>query len=92
VIVAAQLFGVGVNVHQPLRRHRSGNQPITAGRDLAETRAQHDQQIGSLDALGQFGIDTDADIARVVLMLVIEQILGAKLTTDRNLLRLDETT
>ena len=82
VVHAAQLFGARVNVHELLRRDGRRDEAVAARRDFAEPRAENDDQIRILDALGQFWIDADADIARIKRMRIVEQILRAEFTPD----------
>ena len=65
LIDPAQLFGADVDVQQALLRHGRLQQRVAAGRGLAQTRAQRQDDVGAANALGQSGVDPQADVAGV---------------------------
>ena len=74
----AELLGARMHVHE--RHLRAGNveQRVALRRQFAEPAADHDDEIGRLDALEQFRIGTDAEIAGVAGMQRIEQMAAAE--------------
>ena len=78
LVNAAQLFGVRMDVHQALARHGCVEQRVAARRHFAEAWADGDDQVGIFHARGQFRVDADADIADVVRVGIVEQVLEAE--------------
>jgi hypothetical protein len=78
LIDAAQFLGIRVHVDQALGRHWRGQQRVAAGGHLAEARADGQDHIGFAHARRQFRIDADADVADVVGMCIVQQILEAE--------------
>src|SRR4029077_6283876 len=79
----AELLGARVHVHELLLRPRRLDERISAGGHLPETRADHEEQIRAADALGELRVDADADVADVMAMAVVEQVLKAERAGDR---------
>ena len=77
-------------MNQRLRRHGCVEQRVARSRHLPQPRPDRKNHIGILDALRQLWIDADADVAYVVRMAVIEQILKAKRARDRKIVGLGE--
>ena len=86
---AAELLGSRVDVDQRLLRHRRFDQRVAAGGHLAQARADHQQHVGFLHALGELRIDADADVADVTRAAVVEKILAAERGADAEAVRLD---
>ena len=58
-----------------LRRPRHRQQGVAAGGHFAQARAYDQQQVGVLHPLRQFRIDADADVAGIIRVRVVEQVL-----------------
>ena len=63
MIVAADLAGVGMDMHEPLARLRNAEQRIGLRRRLRHAPADQQHKIGRFDARFQLGIDREADLA-----------------------------
>ena len=57
LVDAAELVGVGVHVDQRLARSRRLEQRVLPGRDLAEARAEREQQVGRAHAPGELRVE-----------------------------------
>ncbi len=79
----AELLVARVHVHELLLRPRRLDERVGAGRHLAQARADHEQQIRAAHALGELGVDADADVADVMAVAVVEQVLEAERAGDR---------
>jgi hypothetical protein len=90
LINAAQLFRARVHVHELLRGHRRIDHAVSAGGHLAEPCAETDHEVRCFDPGRESGIDAYADVARVVRMCVVEEVLEAKRTGDRQALCFNE--
>ena len=88
-VYAAKLFGARVDVDQCLFRHRRLDQRVATGGHLAQPRADHEQHVGFLHALGELRVDADADVADVIRAAVVEEILAAERGADAEAVRLD---
>src|SRR5205085_10427755 len=86
-INAAQLFRASMHVNPPLLGHWRFEPRIGARRHLAQARADREQHIRRLDALGQLRVDADAAVARVVGAAIVEQVLAAERRADREPVR-----
>ena len=82
LVHAPQLLGAGVHVHEALRRPRRVEQRVAAGRHLAEARTDREHEIGVLDPLRELRVEADADVADVVRMAVVEDVLEAERAAD----------
>ena len=60
---------------------------ISAGGDIAQPRAQHQQQVGLLQPLGELGVHADTQIARIVRRAIVEMALTAEGDRDGQILR-----
>jgi hypothetical protein len=83
LIDAAQLLGAGMDVDQRLLGNRHLEQRVAAGRHLAQAGADHQQDVGLLHARGQGRIGADADMAGIVPVRVVHQVLAAEGGADR---------
>ena len=88
LVHTAQFFGAGVHVDQLLRRLGHFQQRVATGRHLAQARADGEDQVGILDALAEFGVDGDADIASVQRVAVVEGVLKTHRVADGQVPRL----
>ena len=78
MVVAADLRGVGVDVHQPLRWSGNAEQRIALRRRLRHPPANQKNEIGRFDARFQLGIDREADFAGEIVVLAVEGARAAK--------------
>src|SRR3546814_11261627 len=88
--VCSSDLGTGMDVHQPLARPRDVEQRVATGGHLAEPGADHDQQVAVAHPGGQLRVDADADMAGIVRVPVVEMVLAAERSTDRQRVRLGE--
>jgi len=79
-----------MHVDELLRRPRRRQQSVAAGGHLAQARADDQQQVGVLHPLRQFRIDPHGDVAGVIRVAVVEQILEAESAHRGQAVRLDE--
>ena len=88
---AAELLGARMHMHE--RNLRAGNveQRVTLRRQFAEPAADHDDKVGGFDAFEQFRIGTDAEVAGVTRMRLVEQRAAAERRGDRQRIFLRET-
>ena len=68
---------------QRLLRLWRGEQRVASGDHLSEAFADHQQHVGSADALGELRVDADAHVAGIVRMPVVEHVLIAERTGNR---------
>lgn len=90
LVDAAQLLEAGVHVDQRLPRGGDVQQAVAAAADLAEAAADHQQQVGLLHRLAQLGAGGQAQVAGVLRVAVVEQVLAAERQGDRQALALGE--
>ena len=83
MVVATDLRGVGVDVHQPLARRGNAEQRIALRRRLRHPPADQQNKIGRFDARFQLGIDREADFAGEIVVLAVERARAAKRAGDR---------
>jgi hypothetical protein len=86
----AEFLGARMNVHERLLGDRDVEQRVAGSRHLAKAGADDDQQVGVLHPRGELGIDADTDVARIIRMAVVEQVLAAERAADRQVRRLGE--
>ena len=72
MVVATDLRGVRVDVHQPLRGSGNAEQRIALRRRLRHPSANQKNEIGGFDARFQLGIDGEADFAGEIAVLAVE--------------------
>ena len=77
-------------MHQELLGVGDVDQRVAAGGDLAQARAQHDQQIRILDGGGELGIQADFGRADIAAVAVVEVVLVAEGRRDRQVEALGE--
>ena len=90
LIDAAEFLGAGMDMDRGWLRHGNVEQRIAAGGHLAHARADDEQQIGLRDALRQLRIDADADVAGIVGMQIVDDVLAAERAADRKAVGLGE--
>ena len=78
LVHAPVLAGVRMHVHDPLPRARRHHEPVAAGGHLAEPGADHQQEVGLPDPLGEVRIDAQPEVAGVAGVGVVEAILAAE--------------
>ncbi len=83
MVDAAKFAGVGIDVHQGLLGDRRGQQRIAIGGVFPQPRADRDNEVGALHALGQAGIDAQAEMAAIVVVAIVHQVLAAEAGDDR---------
>ena len=82
MVVAADLVGVGVDMHEALARLRNAEQRIGLRRRLRHAPANQKNKIGRFDARFQLGIDREADLAGKVVVLAVERARAPKRACD----------
>src|SRR5690606_5164795 len=90
LINPAQFLGRGIDVHQLLPWTRDVEQAVAAGRHLAQTRTDHQQEIAVLDPLKELWINANSDVAHIIGVAIVEAVLAAKDRCDRKIPGLDE--
>src|ERR1700722_9580939 len=83
---AARFFGAGMDVDKALRYER-----VAGGRDVAETGAQGDDEIGIAKDAGEIRGHTEAQVANVGRVAVIEEVLTPEGCRDGQSVGLGET-
>jgi hypothetical protein len=78
IVDAIEFFRAGVDVDQFLLRTRRLQQRVAAGGHLAQPRADRQHQVGLLDACRQLGVQSDADVAGIERVEVVEGVLEAE--------------
>src|SRR5260370_34740236 len=78
----AELLRTLMSVHQGLPWNRNFEQLISTGRHLSQARTDRQHEIGLLDASSVLGVDRDADVADVLRMIIVEEILQAERAVD----------
>ena len=86
-IDAADLFGIGINMNQRLPWLRNIEQRVAGCGGLPQPRAKRDHQIAVADPVGDFCVETDADMAAIAGMQIIEIVLAAERNTDGHFMR-----
>ena len=76
-----------MDVDQCLLRYRNIEERVTGRRHLAEPLSDHQQYVRVLHTLRESGPDADADVAPIVRMAIVEQVLPAKPARDREPIR-----
>ncbi len=82
---ASEFLGASVNVDEPLLGSRRFDQCIAARRHLAQAWPEGNQEVGTPHTRGKLRRNADADVARIVGMTVVEQILEPERAPDRQL-------
>ena len=59
-------------MHKFLLRARHIKQRVTASGHFIQTCTDHDDQIRFFDTFRQLGVNTDADVTRIIFMSVVE--------------------
>src|SRR5271169_385088 len=75
---AAELLRARMHVDEGRLRPRNVEQRVTLRRQLAEPPADDDDEVGGSDAREEFWIGTNAEVACVARMQLIEQIAAAE--------------
>ena len=83
LIDTTELLASRMYVNQPLPRLGDFQQCVARGRDLAKPFADHEQYIGIADSSRELRIDPDPDVAGIVRMAVVEEVLAAKCAGHR---------
>ena len=81
-----------MHMNQRLARQRRFDQRIARCRDLAQTLAHGQQHVGVAHARSKLRIDADADVARIMIMPIVEQMLMAKCARNGQSRALGEAT
>ena len=71
-----------MHVNQRLSGLRHLQQSVTACHHLAQTLAKDDQHVGIANTRGKTWIDADACVARVIRVIIVEEILMTKSGCD----------
>src|SRR5262252_5488143 len=79
-----------MHMHQLLDWYRRFDQLVATGRHLPESRADAKEQIGRLDVGRERRVNANADVARIIRVRIVEQILKAPCACDREVLQLDK--
>jgi hypothetical protein len=87
---AAELVRIRVNVHQGLRRARWLERRVTAGRDVAEPGADHQQKVGFAQAACERRVVPDRQYAGVARGGVVDVVLAPERRCHRQARRLGE--
>src|SRR3989440_9000910 len=82
LIRPSKLIRAGMHMDQRLFGAWRLYQRVAAGHHLAEALSDNKQHIGFAHAAAELRIDADADIASVVRMAVIEEVLIAECASD----------
>ena len=72
-----------MHVDQRLTRPRDVEQRVARGRHLAQPLADDEEHVRLAHARGERRVDADADVAGVVRVAMVEQVLPAESATDR---------
>ena len=79
-----------MHVHDLLPRARRHDEPVAAGRHLAEPGADDQQQIGVAHPLGELRIDAEPEVAGIAGVGVVKTILAAERRRGGERVGLDE--
>ena len=82
LVDATELVGARVHMNQALLRCRRLEQRVTGCRDLSQPLTDDEQHVRSADARSKPRVDADADIAGIVGVAVVEEILVAECAGD----------
>jgi hypothetical protein len=83
VVDAAEFFHPGINVHEGLARSGNAEQCVALRGLLAQAASDQQDEVGAFHPRQQFGIGSDAEIARVAGMRRRKQMGAAKRGGDR---------
>jgi hypothetical protein len=75
-VYAADLVGIGMQVHQRLPRHRHLEQGVAVGRDVAQPRPERQDQVGVPDEFLERGVHAQAHVAHVLPAAVVQRVLA----------------
>jgi hypothetical protein len=90
MVDAAQFLRARHHVHELLARHGRVDERVAARGHLAQARADGEQHVRGAHALAQDRVHAHADVAHVVLVAVVEEVLEAEGARDRQVVRLGE--
>ncbi|MCY1422029.1 hypothetical protein D9M71_376980 [compost metagenome] len=90
LVDAAQFFEAGVHVDQRLPRGGDVQQAVAAAADFAQPAADHQQQVGLLHGRAQLRAGGQAEVAGVLRVAVVEQVLATERQGHRQALALGE--